>query len=124
MGLNISRSTRLNRLEEFILESRKGKKIEVETQLRREKILGQAGQCAGQEGRIDGYLFIADFLCCMESQRYTVSKVYSLSYLTKDPTDLHVDRQVANARLKMDYQRLREAGIEVQEMYFPEHEDE
>ena len=49
MGQKISRSTRLNRLEDFIQESRKGKKVEVETQLRRENILSQADQCAGKE---------------------------------------------------------------------------
>ena len=69
-------------------------------------------------------MFIADFLCSMDNERYIVSKVYSLSYLTKDQTDLHVDRQVANARLKMDYERLRKAGIGVQDMYFPESVDE
>jgi hypothetical protein len=119
---DISQSIRLNRLEDCIVQAKKGKKIQVESELRKEKIIRQNGQCTKTEGKVDGYLFIADFQCTMDNRTYIVSKVYSLSYLTGDPNDMHVDRQVANARLRMDYSRLQEAGIEVWEKYFPESE--
>ncbi len=122
MDINTAPRARLNRLEDCIVQAKKGKKIQVDVLLRKEKILTQNGQERGDEGRVDGYLFIADFHCTMDQRTYIVSKVYSLSYLTSDPNDMHVDRQVANARLRMDYSRLQEAGIEVWEKYFPESE--
>jgi hypothetical protein len=117
MDKKFASSVRLNRLEDCIIQAKKGKKIQVDVFLRKEKILTQNGQ-----GRVEGYLFIADFHCTMDQMTYIISKVYSLSYLTADPNDLHVDRHVANARLRMDYSRLQEAGIEVWEKYFPETE--
>ena len=92
----------------------------MDVHLRIESILRQHEQCEGSKEKIDGHLFIGDFHFYIKSEMYTVSKVYSLTYLTNDPNDLHVDRQIANARLKMDYNRLLKGGIEVPEKYFAE----
>ena len=122
MEQGIIRRAGLNRLEDFIVQSKHGKKVGVQIHLRREKILRQGDACAQGREVVDGYLFIADFTFSLDNEAYTVSKVYSLSYLTPNADDLQVDRQVANARLKMDYVRLHKAGIEVEERYFQESE--
>ena len=111
---------KLNRLEDFILLSKQGEKVSLDVHVRIEKILHQDEQCAGNQKQVDGYLFIADFSFSLNDQDYTVSKVYSLNYRIHDPYELHVDREVANARLKMDYTRLRQGGIKVLEKYFSE----
>lgn len=108
----------LYRIEDFISLAKKGEKITVNVNLRIEKILRPGNQCKDQ---IDGYLFIGDFIFLSNCKSKIISKVYSLNYLTNDPNDLHVDRLIANARLKMDYSRLQQGGIHVQEKYFIEN---
>ena len=120
MEYKSKRKSDLHRLEDFISLSKQGETISLDVHLRIESILRQHEQCEGSKEQIDGHLFIGDFQFYIKSKMYTVSKVYSLTYLTNDPDDLHVDRQIANARLKMDYNRLQKAGINVQEMYFAE----
>jgi hypothetical protein len=122
MGHTVTRKNGLNRLEDFISLSQKGEKISLDVHLRTEKILRQEEQCEDKKDIIDGYLFIGDFFFYLDNDKYIVSKVYSLSYLTKNPNDLHVDRHVTNARLKMDYTRLQNGGIQVQERYFAEED--
>ena len=120
MEYKSKRKSNLHRLEDFISLSKQGEIISLDVHLRLENILRQGEQCEGSKEQIDGYLFIGDFYFYIKGEMYNVSKVYSLSYLTNDKNDLHVDRQIANARLKMDYNRLQKAGINVQEMYFAE----
>ncbi len=122
MEYKSKRKSDLHRLEDFISLSQKGNKISLDIHLRTEKILRQEEQCEGKKDKIDGYLFIGDFFFYFDNEEYIVSKVYSLSYLTKDLNDLHVDRHVANARLKMDYTRLQNGGIQVQEKYFADED--
>jgi hypothetical protein len=108
------------RIEDFISLSKQGESISADVHLRIEKILRVDEHSKENPRHNDAYIFIGDFLFYLRDKLYTVSKVYSLSYLTNDSNDLHVDRQIANARLKMDYDRLLEGGIHVQEMYFSE----
>lgn len=107
----------LYRIEDFISLAKEGEKVTININLRIEKILRPGNQCKDQ---INGYLFIGDLTFSLNRKPYTISKVYSLSYLTNEPNDLHVDRQIANARLKMDYGRLQQGGLHVQEKYFAE----
>ena len=111
---------RFHRLEDCIQRAKSGERVQVEVDLRIEKIMRTAEQRGEECHQVDGYLFVADFVCTLHGCRDTISKVYSLSYLTGKPEELHVDRQIANARLKMDYTRLQEAGIDLNPTFFPE----
>jgi len=112
----------LYRIEDFISLYKKGENISLNVNLRIEKILRQDNQYSGSNNHIDGYLFIGDFIFSLNSKLHTISKVYSLSYLTNEPNDLHVDRKIANARLKMDYGRLQQGGFHIREKYFREND--
>ncbi|BBO70091.1 hypothetical protein DSCA_40210 [Desulfosarcina alkanivorans] len=48
----------------------------------------------------------------------TVSKVYAIGPINESEVDAKTTRHVANQRLKMDYARLKEAGITFGEVYF------
>ena len=65
-------------------------------------------------------LYMADFALSEEARgkQPTITKVYAVRPLGDDKVDDTRTRLVANERLKMDYDRLKEANVQVEEKYF------
>ena len=65
------------------------------------------------------YLLMADIaLKGSGGEIRTVTKVYAFGDINETGAEEKVIRSIANERLKMDYQRFRDAGIEYQEKHF------
>ena len=64
------------------------------------------------------YLLFGDFLCECEGESGTISKIYVYGTGEESHSASQVNKSVANARLKMDYQRLKDAKIKFVEQYF------
>ncbi len=69
---------------------------------------------------MEAFLFTADFDFDIDGKRYVVRKVYATEFATESFEAKLACRNLANARLKEDYKRLKEAGIEMEEKYFEE----
>jgi hypothetical protein len=65
------------------------------------------------------YLLMADFaLTGSGGEIRSVTKVYAFGDINESGAEEEVIRSIANERLKIDYQRFRDAGIEYQENFF------
>ena len=110
----------LNRLEDFINLAESGTKvgvaIDLQKSLFRQKVHPEETDDMNIER--DMYFLIGDFNFNCPGQIATISKVYVLGSLGESVTESQVNKHVANERLKMDYQRIKDAGIMFQEKYF------
>ena len=111
---------RLSRLAYFIDLAKKGKKVRVEVDLRRHRVAQKVhpDETDDMTGDADMYLLIGDFLCETEGQISTISKIYVYGVIAESLATGRVNRGVANERLKMDYQRLKDAKLVFEEKYF------
>jgi hypothetical protein len=64
------------------------------------------------------YLLLADFTLTAEGESSVVTKVYAFGALGEPLDSTNVSRSIATARLKMDYKRLKDANIAVDDKYF------
>jgi hypothetical protein len=64
------------------------------------------------------YLLLADFTLTAEGESSVVTKVYAFGAQGEPLEHARVSRSIATARLKMDYKRLKDANIAVDEKYF------
>ncbi len=104
-----------SRLEDFIGLAKQGKTIQLSVSLRKEKVISTEA-----DKQKDMYLLICDYDFVVDGQKITISKIYE-SGLSNEPlnaTKKHI--YIANARLKMDYMRLRDANIPFEELYWEE----
>jgi len=108
------------RLEDFIELAAGGKDIQLTVELKKQPLKQRVHpeETQDQSSEIDMYLFIGLFECEAGEKRYQVSKTYMFSALEESASDATVNRKIANARLAMDYQRLKAANIEFEEKYF------
>ena len=67
---------------------------------------------------IDMHLLTADYIFKVGKDMKLVSKVYVFGSSEEPPDVVSIDAKVANARLKMDYERLKDANIMFEEKYF------
>ena len=114
------------RIEDFIAIAKEGKDVKVaidlEKQLVRQKVPHGVTEDAKRE--IGMYLLTAIYTFSVvytfraEEQVNQISKVYMLAFSEESPDDLKINTAIANARLKMDYQRLKDAKITFEEKYF------
>jgi CBS domain-containing protein len=111
---------RLSRLAYFIGLAKKGKKVRVEVDLRKQRVAQRVhpDETDDMTGDADLYLLIGDFLCESEGQTSTISKIYVYGAMSESVVAGRVNSGVANERLKMDYQRLKDAKIAFEEKYF------
>jgi len=108
------------RLEDFIHLAEQGKDVQVQIELRRQAIKQKVhhGETEHGEGEIDAYLLIGDYAFRMEGDRYKVSKIYMLGSAEEPAEGARLNSNIANERLKMDYQRLTGAGITFSAKHF------
>ena len=110
----------LNRLEYFIQLAKRGEKVRAEITLRRELVEQRVhpDETADRTRTTHMYLLIGDYLCECEGAVSTISKIYVYGAAEEALTAGRVTKSAANARLKMDYQRLKDAKIRFEEKYF------
>jgi|SRR3990170_3239453 len=110
----------LGRIEDFIALAKEGKDVKVAIDLKKQLVTQKVhpGDTEDVKREIDMYLFIAHYTFRAEKEVNQISKVYMFAFSEESPDALKVNTTIANARLKMDYQRLKDAKITFEEKYF------
>jgi len=131
-------ATEFGRIEDFIAFAKEGKDVHATIALRKPLVIQKVhpDETEDMKREIDMYLLIATYTFRVEKEvkkfskvymyeevskgymREEVSKVYMYGSLEESPDAAKVNKSIANARLKADYQRLREANITFEEKYF------
>jgi len=108
------------RLEDFIEMAKTGKRIEMEVELRKQSMIQVAdvGETHDTNVEISTYLWIADYTFKTDGQIYKLSKVYMFAAAHDSPNSLRLNNTIANARLQVDYNRLKAAHINFHEKFF------
>ncbi len=110
----------LDRLKYFIELARRGKKVGVEVTLRKE-LVEQRMHPDETDDMIKMthlYLLFGDYLCECEGEVSTISKIYVYGFAEEPELVGRVNKSLANARLKMDYEGLKDAKINFEEKCF------
>jgi hypothetical protein len=116
----VSGKSELVRIEDFIALVKEGKKVDV-TVLLRKQIVSQKvhpGETEDMKGEIDMYLLLGDYTFRVGNEEKLISKVYMYGSTEESLNDTKINKSIANERLKMDYKRLMEANITIEEKYF------
>jgi len=110
----------MERLEDLIALAISRNKGQFEVKLRKEIVKQDTlAEADKQKAGKNWYLLMADFaLTGSGGEIRSVTKVYAFGDINESGAEEEVIRSIANERLKMDYQRFRDAGIEYQEKFF------
>ena len=111
----------MERLEDLIALAISRNKGQFEVNLRKEIVKQDAlpDEADKQKAGKNWYLLMADFaLTGSGGEIRTATKVYAFGDINETGAEEKVIRSIANERLKMDYQRFRDAGIEYLEKFF------
>jgi len=116
----VSGKSELLRIEDFITLAKEGKDVSAKIGLRQEFVSQKVHPADTEELKeaIDMYLLIGDYTFRIGSWEKTVSKVYVHSSTGESLSDTKINKSIANERLKLDYQRLKDAKIHFEEKYF------
>jgi len=108
------------RIEDFIALAKEGKDVHVEIDLKKQVVAQKVhpGNTEDMKREIDMYLLTADYIFKIGKDMKLVSKVYMFGSSDESPDAIKVNKSIANARLKMDYKRLKDAKITFEEKYF------
>lgn len=106
------------RLEDVISWAREGKKVKASVKVSREPIVEVVLVEAGYPEPRPAYLLGAEYTLEVDGKSYKVRKTYLRGSGSESLQVSAVNRNITNARLKMDYERLTEAGIALGEEYF------
>ena len=104
----------------FIDRARRGKKVAVEIVLRKQFVdwRGHPDETDDGTGITRTYLLIGDYIGECEDEVSTISKIYVYGFEKEPAAVRKANTFVANQRLKMDYERLKDAGIMFEEKNF------
>lgn len=108
------------RIEDFIALAKEGKTVNLTVELGK-KLVSQnvpPGVTEDMKDEVGMYLLIADYFFKIGKDMKLVSKVYILGSSEESPDAFKVNKSIANARLSMDYERLKDAKITFEEKYF------
>jgi len=108
------------RLEDYIGLAHDGKKVEARVELRKQPVRQKVHpeDTPGLTSEIGMYLLIGDYTITVGGETHSVSKVYAFGSDEESLETTNVNKNIATERLKMDYRRLKEAGIEITEKSF------
>jgi len=106
------------RLEDIIEKAKKAQKATGEVKLFKRPIKFLVHPEVEMLEEREAKLYSAEFTFDIDGEIYHVSKTYVIEFKTENPEDIMLNRNIANARLKDDYKRLKDAGIEITEKYF------
>jgi hypothetical protein len=112
----------LIRLEDFIALAKEGKEVQLTVSLRKQLVQQKfhPEQTEEKKGEIDMYLLIADYSFQGAGKKGKVSKIYVSGTVGEPLNATKQNTYIANARLKMDYMRLREVDIIFEEIFWEE----
>ncbi len=110
----------LLRIEDFIVLASEGKQVTASIGLRKQPVLQKVHPDETEEMKeeLDMYLLLADYTFGVGSWRKIISKVYVYGSSGGSLNESKINVSIANDRLKMDYERLRKAGVIFEEKYF------
>lgn len=108
------------RLEDFITSAEDGKNVHVGIDLRKEKVVQKVHPEETEEmnDEIHMYLLVGEYTFQVEGTSRNVPKVYVIGSTGESLVAASGNKNIANQRLRMDYQRLRDAGMTFEEKYF------
>jgi hypothetical protein len=109
-----------SRLEDYITLSRSGEKVKGSVELSRRSIrmnIDSSGR-SGPSAEMEAYLLLGTYRFSIAGKVHEVSKVYAFGSAGEDAGQSDRSRKVANERLAMDYARLRDGRLPIEEKYF------
>ena len=108
------------RIEDFIALAKKGSKIQVGVDLIKQLVSEKVHPDSGDDlkSELDMYLLSALFAFRVGGKEWKVRKVYVVGAAREFSHERTIDRQIANARLKVDYKRLKDVNIVCEEAFF------
>ena len=106
------------RLEEILEKAKRAEKKLCSVKLFKQPVRYLVHPEAEITEEMEAFLFTADFDFALDDRHYLVRKVYATEFATESFEVKLACRNLANARLKDDYRRIKEAGIEIEEKYF------
>ncbi len=108
----------IQRLEDVILLAQRGNKIKGEVELLKRPIVLKIHPEAQIVEETEAYLLTAKFKFKVGDQTYEIERIYVMGFPSENFEQEKANLNLANARLKEDFKRLKEAGIEIEERYF------
>jgi hypothetical protein len=110
----------LGRIEDFIALAKEGKDVHAAIDLKKQVVAQKVhpDETEDMKSEIDMYLLIADYTFKVGKNVKPVAKVYMFGSSEESPDAARVNKSIANARLKIDYQRMRDVNITFEEKYF------
>lgn len=114
------------RLEDLIEIAQHGKTVRAKVELRKIPLAQKVHPDESNDGsgELDTYLLVGDFVFEVEGESRIetpsapISKTYMFATVGESNDARRMNTNIANARLRMDYQRLQNANIEIEEKYF------
>jgi hypothetical protein len=116
----VNEKSEFGRIEDFIALAKEGKDVHAEIGLKKQVVAQKVhpDETEDMKGEIDMYLLIADYIFRVGKDMKLVFKVYMFGSSEESPDAAKVNKSIANTRLKVDYQRMRDAKITFEEKYF------
>ena len=110
----------LVRIEDFIALANEGKQVHASIELRKKLVSEKVdpGTFEQMKGEVDMYLLFGDYTFSVGKDVKIISKIYMYGSSEESLNEANVNKSIANARLKMDYKRLRDAKIVFEEKFF------
>jgi len=108
------------RLEEVMRIANEGKRVDMEVELKKLPIIHEshAKEEHYPSKKINTYLLMAYYNFKIDDQSHRISKVYMIENAEGSLNALQIDEDIANARLRVDYKRLKDAHINFHEKFF------
>ena len=108
------------RLEDFISLAKQGQHIQVSINLKKQIVIPKVNRGESGDVKIETefYVLLGEYSFNVEGNVKRVSKPYMYGVSEESTNIVLRERQIANERLKMDFNRLREANITFEEKYF------
>lgn len=108
------------RLEDLIRIGKEGSRVDMEVELKKLPIIPDSHikKEGGTHEQSKTHLLTAYFTFVTGDQLYRLSKVYMFATGEESLDSLRKNKEIANIRLKIDYDRLKAANIHFQEKYF------
>ncbi len=108
------------RLEEILEKAKGAEKVSCKVELLTQPVRFLVHPEAEITEELEAFLSTADFHFKIDDKTYVVRKTYATEFATESFEEKRACMNLANARLKEDYKRLKDEGIEVEEKYFKE----
>lgn len=108
------------RIQDFIAFARTGAKIRASVTLSRQLVTNKVhpGSHEEMKSEVDMFLYTAVYAFRIGDEDRSVAKVYMVSSTEENADQMRIDTSIANQRLKVDYDRLKEVGIVIKEQLF------